>query len=96
MPLVGPKSNYFWIISIVFYIISLILTTERIHTCILDAQVDNLNHLPANILKFFFFFSLPMAYAVPGPGIKSVGHNCNLHHSCENTRSFNHYAGQGI
>ena len=68
MPLVGPKNNYFWVTSLVFYIISLILTTERIHTCTLDAQVDNMNHLPANILKFFSFTASPWHMQFQGQG----------------------------
>ena len=68
MPLVGPKSNYFWVTSLVFYIISLILTTEWIHTCTLDAQVDNMNHLPANILKFFSFSASPRHMQFQGQG----------------------------
>ena len=41
----------------------------------------------------FSFFGCPMAYVVPGPGVRS-NHSCDLSHSCSNTRALTLSAGR--
>lgn len=72
IPGVWPKYIYFWICSLALYIISLILTTELIHTCTLGAQAEQFETFSSHHSKFFFFlFGFSMAYGVPRDQIKA-------------------------